>query len=139
MLVYNKYLKELGYKKSDFPFTKKDDRYKLDKETGVVEAQTWALHNTIVLELYTYLRAFQENCPKGIPGPFIDESKSDHGRKDWENTVQKIIDGLKAYTIAENLEPSSDYEADKAEQTRLYNQFDEAWTLLGEYIQCFWW
>jgi len=139
MLVYNKYLKELGYKKSDFPFRIRDSRYKLKKKYGVVEAQTWNLDNTIVLELYTYLRFFQETCPKGIPGPFIDESKKDHGLKDFQNMVAKVVTGLKAYVDAQNIDYTSDYEADKRKIDKLYKEFDEAWKLLGEYLQCFWW
>lgn len=91
MLVYNKYLKELGYKEDDFPFDEKDERYQLSKSYGVVEAQTWDLYNTIVLELYTYLRFFQDECVKGIPSCFINNKEKDHGLKDWRNTLQSRI------------------------------------------------
>lgn len=142
MLVYNKYLKELGYEKSDFPFRTKDGRFKLDKEFGVVEAQTWNLYNTIVLELYTYLRYFQDECPKGIPGPFIDDSKDDHGLSDWRAVLAKIVDGLKAYWLAQNLDPldaQKEYVDWQKERDKLYEQFEEAWKLLGDNIDCLWW
>lgn len=141
MLVYNKYLKELGYKKSDFSLKKKDARYDLNKEYGVVEAQTWELDNTIVLELYTYLRYFQDECPKGIPGGWIDESKEDDGLSDWRNALDEMIKGLRAYWQAENLESSEykTYEEEKAVKDELYAQFDKAWKLLGDNLRCLWW
>ena len=139
MLVYNKYLKELGYKRNEFPFEEKDGRYKLMKKYGVVEAQTWSLYNTIILELYTYLRFFQECCPKGIPGPFIDDSKPDDGLADFQKVVQEIIDGLKAYIELENLEYSPDIEATKKKQKELEKKFEKGWGLLGKYLGCFWW
>lgn len=141
MLVYNKYLKELGYKESDFPFKKKDDRYNLDKECGVVEAQTWDLYNTIILELYTYLRYFQDVCPKGIPGGWIDESKEDRGLSDWRKSLNEMIEGLRAYWRAEHLEEYECrmYEEEKAIKDELYAQFDKAWKLLGDNLGCLWW
>lgn len=141
MLVFNKYLKELGYKKDDFPFKKKDERYSLDKEYGVVDAQTWELDDTIILELYTYLRYFQECCTKGIPGPFIDESKEDHGASDFRKMIQEVIDGLKAYMQAG--QPwdytHQTYEEYKGQNKQLNEQFQKAWKLLGENLSCFWW
>lgn len=141
MLVYNKYLKELGYNKSDFPFKKKDERYELNKDCGVVEAQTWSLHNTIILELYTYLRYFQDECPKGIPSGWIDESKEDDGLSNWRTAIQEIIDGLKAYIIVENLDSSKykTYDEEMAAKNQLYAQFDKAWKLLGDNLGCLWW
>ena len=141
MLVFNKYLKELGYKKNDFPFEEKDGRYKLSKKYGVVEAQTWGLHTTIVLELYTYLRFFQDECPKGIPGPFIDDSKEDSGSGDWQKTLQLMIDGLKAYIECEKLNCSdfpSYEEYDKTLQSK-DKQFKKSWKLIGKYLDCLWW
>lgn len=140
MLVFNKYLKELGYKEDNFPFGKKDNRYKLSKKYGVVEAQTWDLHTTIILELYTYLRFFQEECPKGIPAPYIDETKPDHGLKDWRKTLQKMIDGLKAYIEAENLSPSDIGDTDYFNlKNDLMSRFDEGWKLIGENMEALWW
>ena len=137
MLVWSEYLKELGYKKSDFPFRKKDERYTLDKKLGVVEAQTWNLNTTIILELYVQLRYFQDGCTKGIPMCYVDDTKPDKGMSVWQDILQEIIDGLKAYIIADNMCPCSDEE--RAEQDKLYKQFDKAWALLGENLPCLWW
>lgn len=139
MLVFNKYLKELGYKKSDFPFDdKKDSRYSLDKKTGVVEAQTWNLYNTIILELYTYLRNFQENYQSyGTPMEFAEK---ENRQKEWHDIIEKIIQGLRAYVTAENLDIENyDYETYNKQKEELYKTFEEGWTLLGKYIGCLWW
>lgn len=143
MLVFNKYLKELGYKKSDFTDSK-DPRYKLDKERGVVEAQTWNFGNTIILEMYTYFRDFQENYLKIATPIFFVEKWEDgemkhieNGEKEWHKIIQKIIDGLKAYLQAQEMDFCRGKE--KEEQDKLYAQFDEAWKLIGEYMGCFWW
>lgn len=142
MLVYNKYLKELGLEKKDFPFdrsVRQDDRYKLEKELGVIEAQTWNLDDTIVYELYTYLRAFQENYSNfGIPCPYCDK---EDGEKEWYNIIQEIVDGLKSYILAHQLESSNykDYEECKRQRDLLFDKFDKGWKLLGDNIGCFWW
>lgn len=142
MLVNNKYLKELGWKKGDFPFdrTERDDpRYKLDKNTGTVEAQTWNLETTIVLEVYTYLRDFQDHYMKcGTPAPYF---TYEDGAKQWHNIIAEIIDGLKAYIEARELHLSDykDYDAYLAAQKECTDKFEKAWTLLGENIYCLWW
>lgn len=141
MLVFNKYLKELGLKENSFPFDEKDERYKLSKKYGVVEAQTWSLYNTIILELYTYLRFFQDECPKGIPGPFINDRKADSGLGEWRKTLQQMIDGLRAYIEIDNLN-SSDFpsyeEYDRVVELK-YKQFKKSWKLIGKYLDCLWW
>lgn len=146
MLIYNKYLKELGYKKDDFPFKKEDERYNLDKEHGVVEAQTWNLHMTMILELYTYMRFFQEHLMhKGIPAFFVEKYengkfvKVPNGEKKWYDIIQQIVDGLKAYIIAENDFQYACTDEEKAQRDKLHKQFDGAWKLLGEYMGCLWW
>ena len=141
MLVFNKYLKELGLKENSFPFDEKDERYELEEEYGVIEAQTWSLYNTIILELYTYLRFFQDECTKGIPGPFINDYKADSGYGEWRQTLQQMVDGLKAYIEIDNLN-SSDFpsyeEYDKAVEKK-YKQFKKSWKLIGKYLDCLWW
>lgn len=141
MLVYNKYLKELGMKKDDFPFDrteKKDGRYGLDKKYGIVEAQTWNLDKTIVCELYTYIRAFQDNFTFGVPCPYCNE---EDGMEKWKKVIDKIVTGLKCYILAMELDSSNfkTFEDFKTEEQALFDQFDEGWKLLGENIRCFWW
>lgn len=143
MLVYNKYLKELGLKKSDF-VDKKDPRYELDKEYGVVEAQTWNLYETIVLELYVYLRDFQDRFMRvSTPIQFVEKYEDgeikhiEGGEKDWHKIVQQIVDGLKAYITAESMIAMN--EEAEAERRKLYEQFEEAWKLLGDNLRHFWW
>ena len=142
MLLYNKYLKELGYKKNDFPFDetgKTDKRYAVDKKRGLVEAQTWNLDTTIVLELYTYLRDFQENYMKGAtPAPYF---TYEDGDKKWHQVVAEIIDGLKAYIDVHDLHYSDfkDWDKYKKAEQECFDRFDKAWKLLGDNITCFWW
>lgn len=142
MLLFNKYLKELGYKEDDFPFDeteKTDPRYALDKETGIVEAQTWNLDTTIVLELYTYLRDFQEYYMKGVtPAPYF---TYEDGAKQWHQVVADIIDGLRAYIEVRELYYGDfkDWDEYKKAEQAYFDRFDKAWKLLGENIQCFWW
>lgn len=142
MLLYNKYLKELGYKKKDFPFDltgKEDSRYALDKECGVVEAQTWNVETTIVLELYTYIRFFQDNFMKcATPAPYF---TYEDGDKKWHQVVADIVDGLRAYIDVRslNLSDFKDLDEYKKVQQEYFDKFDKGWKLLGENIQCFWW
>ena len=142
MLVYNKYLKELGLKKNDFPFDcteKEDHRYALDKKAGTIESQTWNLDRTIVLELYTYLRDFQDNYMKmGVPAPYFTYG---NGEKRWHQVVADIIDGLKAYIEARELRYDNfkDWDKYKAAEQACFDRFDKAWKLLGDNIHCFWW
>ena len=143
MLVFNKYLKELGFKKSDFTDSK-DSRFKLDKERGVVEAQTWNFGNTIILELYTYFRDFQEYHMKiATPAFFVkkwENGKMEHiegGEKEWHRIIQEIIDGLKAYITAEEMWPAN--EEEEQEREKLFKQFSKSWKLIDEYMGCFWW
>lgn len=136
MLVYSKYLEELGVKKDDFPFHKpeNDNRYELDKESGVVDAQTFSMDVTIIRELYTYLRYFQDNCMMGVPSWFVDESQEDKGMSKWKRTIQEMIDGLKAYHSLSMMDDISDKERDK-----LNAQFEKGWKLLGENMWGLWW
>ena len=138
MLVYSKYLEEIGVKKGDFPFKrdKQNPRYCLSKKLGVIDAQTFSLDFTIIMELYIYLRYFQDHCMKGIPARFENDSE-DSGMTEWKNIVNKIVEGLKAYFIGHSMVPTTDEEL--KEQNKLFKQFDEAWKLLGENLQDFWW
>lgn len=142
MLVWSEYLKELGYKKSDFPFNKtarQDPRYALDKKTGTVQAQTWNLETTIILEMYVYLRDFQDHYMK-IGTPVYYASKPD-GSKEYHKLIQEIIDSLKARIQAYKLE-SSDFETYEdyiKAQDELIEKFEHGWKLLGENIACLWW
>lgn len=142
MLLFNKYLKELGYKKNDFPFDrteKTDPRYALDKETGIVQAQTWNLDTTIVLELYTYLRDFQEYYMKGAtPAPYF---TYEDGEAQWHQVVADIIDGLRAYIEVHELhyDDFKDWDKYKEAEQAYFDRFDKGWKLLGENIHCFWW
>lgn len=139
MLVFNKYLKELGYEKDDFPSKRLDNRFKPDKHRGVVPAQTWNLDITIALELYTYLRYFQEECmDSDFPICFASE---ENGKKHWHQVAQDIIDGLKAYVGARELHASDfkTYEDYSKAYEELYDKFEKGWALLGEYFADFWW
>lgn len=145
MLVWSKYLEELGYKKSDFLFDKKakeDSRYALDKTTGVIEAQTWNLETTIILELYVYLRCFQDNFMDfGLPMRFTEEAGVKNGEKKYHKIIQDIIDGLKARLEVYELAPVNfeDYEAFDKARNELNDKFEKGWKLLGENIDCLWW
>lgn len=88
MLVYNDYLKELGVKKTDFPF-KAHHSYKLEKGMGVKPCQLWNLNYTIAMELYTYICAFMDTTccfPAYMEGP-----------DEWDKILNEIKDGLAAY------------------------------------------
>ena len=73
MLVYNKYMKELGIGKHDYPLgtiRQKlfDKRFRKNKD-GVVVAQLWDLNYVLDIENYCALRAFRENPNRmGYPG-----------------------------------------------------------------------
>ena len=68
MLVYNKYLQELGVDENTYPLGDScNHETELDKKTGVIPCQTWNLNLTLAMELYTYLKAFKDIKP-GYPG-----------------------------------------------------------------------
>lgn len=81
MLVYNKYLQELGVKPTDYPFNKATE----PDEDGIIPEHLWDLDRTMTMELYTYIKAFQERRG-GIPACYTE--------KQWDAILQKIVDGL---------------------------------------------
>lgn len=89
MLKYNSYLKEIGVKKSAFPFKKELDRRYFDgKKTGIAEVETWNLDMTLIMVLYSYLRRYKE-VNNGFPARMTE--------KEWDDKLDDMIKGFEDY------------------------------------------
>lgn len=120
MLVYNKYLKELGVKPTDYPFNKATE----PDEDGIIPEHLWDLDWTLAAEVYAYLRAFQEHSG-GVPCGMTGE--------EWDAILQKMIEGFEA-KVKEKYAPVGD---DWWERIG-YTKFRKSMALLSEYWNCLW-
>ena len=60
MIKRSKYLKEIGVNPMA-RFDRKDPRYKIDKELGFAQFETWDLSYSLALEIYPRLCYFREH------------------------------------------------------------------------------
>lgn len=122
--MHNKYLDEVGIENTDFPFVAPHSDT-LDKEHGVIPCQTWNLYATLAMEIYTYLRNFQE-CHIGHPVCMT--------AKEWEKLLEKIISGFRLYLQnLDNLENTTE------QKQAIYDAFDKSMDLLKENWEFLWW
>ena len=119
MLTYNRYLKELGVEPTDYPFNKATEP---DKD-GIIPEYLWDLNRTMVMELYTYIRAFQEKN-KGVPAFYTE--------KQWDAVLQKIVDGLGWHILH-----GGDFD-NSLEYKKGHASFYRALHLLFEHWECLW-
>ena len=98
MLKYNRYLKELGITKKDFPFVLK--KPKADKD-GFKESEFYSLDYTLSLYIYSQLCYFRDNCMYGYPAKFSSIEK-------WEAVIDKMIEAFKLM-ILESKNDDIDY------------------------------
>ncbi|WP_304068592.1 hypothetical protein [Megamonas hypermegale] len=132
MLTYNKYLAELGVKKSDYPFkTIHERRAYLNKHRQLM-IHTWNMNWTLTLEIYTYLRAFKEGIGQFpcYPGCF-DQFE------EWASVVDEMIDGFESY-IKWQIKDDK-FEATTEEYDEMKPKLEKACKLLGEWLPALWW
>ena len=74
MVKYNKYLKELGLNKNDYPFNivEGDERY-FEDEDGFKNSEFFSLDYSLSLYIYSQLCYFREHCLYGYPNGFTEE------------------------------------------------------------------
>ena len=95
MLKYNKYLKELGIKETDYPFAivEGDSRY-VEDEDGFRNCEFFSLDYSLSLYIYSQLCYFRDNCLYGVPCDFEPE--------EWEATIGKMIEAFKLIITQDN-------------------------------------
>lgn len=92
MVKYNKYLKELGIKETDFPFKDENDdpRYEEDEE-GFRDCEFFSLDYSLSLYIYSHLCYFKEYCLYGHPCGMTNEQ--------WCSILDKMIEAFKLLII----------------------------------------
>lgn len=92
MVKMNKYLRELGLKESDYPFTnvEGDDRY-IEDEEGFRDCEFFSLDYSLSLYIYSQLCYFRENCLYGYPCGMTEEK--------WKSILDKMIEAFKLMIV----------------------------------------
>lgn len=112
MLKYNKYMKELGLTKKDYPF--KQTRWRFGRRNN---AYTWNLDIVILLELYTYLRLFVDTDLHGYPNIC-------NSMEEWRKILWELIDSLRK-VISRYQDLDLDPETEQKELTKFFTQLAE--------------
>lgn len=89
MIKHSKYLKEIGVDPME-GFIRKDPRYKMNKELGFAQFETWNLYYSLALEIYPRLCYFRERTiayPLGL------------NEKEWDEILDKMIRAFKLILI----------------------------------------
>lgn len=88
MLTRNKYLRELGVKRNDWPFgrDKRDPRNIPDDDTGICEADTYNMDVPLAMIIYTYLKKFKDTARGSYPACLTEEK--------WEEILNNMINGF---------------------------------------------
>lgn len=118
MLRYNKYLKDVGIKKTDYPFS---EFRKNISEDSYLRIASWNLDWALALIIYSHLRAFKDNTI-GFPAYM-------NSPEEWDKVLDEMIDGF-AYYIQHH-DDEEWKEADKKLKRSL--------SLIAEYYRDLWW
>lgn len=89
MIKHSKYLKEIGVDPME-GFDRKDPRYKIDRELGFAQFETWNLYYSLALEIYPRLCYFREiagGYPLGL------------NEKEWDEILDQMIHAFKLILI----------------------------------------
>ena len=120
MLVYNKYLEELGITKDTYPLGSScTHETELDEKAGVIPCQTWNLNLTLAMELYTYIKAFRDNT-HGHPLCF-------ENIEEWHAVLDEVADGF------------ADYIKQRDEFIPNLDKLRHSLNLLKEHWEALWW
>lgn len=127
MIEYNKYCKELGLTKKDFPFNELSKRETIEEKMSVM---TWNLDKTLLIEMYCYFRALRD---QKIGFPICLEKEG--GSEKWNEILDTILEGIKA-------KYQSDFWGDwddKKKYARADRKFKKSMKLMYEWWDAFWW
>lgn len=117
MIKHSKYLKEIGVDPME-GFDKKDPRYKIDKELGFAQSETWNLYYSLALEIYPRLCYF-----RGIAGAY----PLGLNEKEWDEILDKMIKAFKLI-LTDNRYRDEDLEA-----------IGEGLSLFAKWYLALWW
>ena len=85
MIKSSKYLKEIGVNPME-GFDIEDPRYKINKELGFAQFETWNLYYSLALEIYPRLCYFRETAGSYPLGS---------NEKEWDEILDKMIKAFK--------------------------------------------
>lgn len=117
MIKHSKYLKEIGVNPME-RFDRKDPRYKIDKELGFAQFETWDLYYSLASEIYPRLCYFRE-----ISGAHPIGSNE----KEWDETLGKMVEAFKLI-LTNNRYRDEDLEA-----------IEEGLNLFAKWYLALWW
>lgn len=116
-LGYNKYMKELGLTKKDYPMDRcRANKY--NRKTGFNDYVTFNLNYSLVLFTYCYIRHMQDIST------IVDW---DYHKKDF--SFDKCLEGLKVYLTKDEYEMTEED----------FNLFKKSWKYIGDHIGYIWW
>lgn len=118
MIKHSKYLKEIGVDPMK-GVVKEDPRYKIDKELGFAQFETWDLSYSLALEIYPRLCYFREHT-LGYP-PGVDSEE------EWGKILDKMIHAFKLI-LTDNRYRGEDLEA-----------IEEGLRLFAKWYLALWW
>ena len=118
MIKHSKYLKEIGVDPME-GIVKEDPRYKIDKELGFAQFETWDLSYSLALEIYPRLCYFREHTlayPAGIDS-----------KEEWDEILDKMICAFKLILI------------DDRRDDEKFKEVEEGLRLFAEWYLALWW
>lgn len=118
MIKHSKYLKEIGVDPME-GVVKEDPRYKIDKELGFAQFETWDLSYSLALEIYPRLCYFREHT-LGYP-PEADS------KEEWDEILDKMVRAFKLILI------------DDRRDDEKFKEVEEGLKLFAEWYLALWW
>ena len=118
MIKHSKYLKEIGVDPME-GFDEKDPRYKLDKELGFAQSETWNLYYSLALEIYPRLCYFREQT---LASPIEVDSK-----EEWDEILGKMIHAFKLILT------------DDRRDDEKFKEVEEGLRLFAKWYFALWW
>lgn len=118
MIKYSKYLKEIGVDPMK-GVDEKDPRYKIDKELGFAQSETWDLYYSLALEIYPRLCYFREHT---LAYP----AEAD-GEDEWDEILDKMIRAFKLILT------------DDRRDEEKFKEAEEGLKLFAKWYLALWW
>lgn len=117
MIKHSKYLKEIGVDPMK-GFDRKDPRYKMNKELGFAQFETWNLYYSLALEIYPRLCYFREISgayPLGL------------NEKEGDEILDKMIKAFKLILIDDRCDDKK------------FKEVEEGLSLFAKWYLALWW
>lgn len=118
MIKHSKYLKEIGVDPME-GFIRDDPRYKIDKELGFAQFETWNLYYSLALEIYPRLCYFREHT---LAYPVEADSE-----EEWGEILDKMIRAFKLILI------------DDRRDDEKFKEIEEGLSLFAKWYLALWW